>query len=151
MGLTSKGACEERRERCVCVLDVLAERSDRKWRLVGPKNHVPPHEKMPKVEDEALVVHLHVCITACEYHEHIRILTTQSHAHICTPENLSDGGVHGRLICQHMPNTRHNTHHRTVMTNATHIPTHKKHKTNTRAIECSRQSQYTLKAHTNTH
>jgi len=60
----------------VCVLDVLAERVDRKWRLVSPKYHVPPHEKMSKVEDEALVVHLHVCITAHENHEHICILTT---------------------------------------------------------------------------
>merc|ERR1711957_58134 len=50
---------------CVCdvdgldlALDLLAERIDRKGRLVSAEYHVPPHEQVAKVEDETLVVHM---------------------------------------------------------------------------------------------
>ena len=39
-------------------LDLLAEGVNGKGRLVGAEQHVPPHEEMPKIEDEAPVVPL---------------------------------------------------------------------------------------------
>jgi hypothetical protein len=40
------------------ALYFLAEGFDGEGRPVGAKQHVPPHEEVPEVEDEALVVYL---------------------------------------------------------------------------------------------